>query len=207
MRPVVYVVNWKHAIREEERKLLLGRMPSLRKSRLPAGQEELWEQPLAAWGLLSLGLRKEFGLKEIPAYQIDGSGKPCFTECGEICFSLSHTAGIATCALWNRPVGVDVERVRPISSRMMKTLGAADEWEFFSRWTAREAAAKRLGAGSIRMLCRSVEGEELCRVLPVAEDGLLAVSPGEECDVVQLSWEMFLSELQDEKSRSLITEM
>ena len=62
-------------------------------------------------------------------------------------------------ALSDRPVGADIERIRPVSQRAMRRLAdAATERAFFESWVRREALAKRSGAGVATMLSA---GEEL----------------------------------------------
>jgi len=107
---------------------------------------------------------------------VEEGGKPWFPSNPDICFSLSHTRGAAACALWNRPVGVDVEHRRPVSRRLLEQLGAADEEDFLRRWVCREAAAKRLGLGSVGALRRSVSGEERCSLFSPGKGLLAAVS-------------------------------
>lgn len=62
--------------------------------------------------------------------------------------SLSHSGGLAACAVGPRPIGADLERARSVSSRMLTRARAAGydgKTEFLYWWTAREANCKRLG--------------------------------------------------------------
>ena len=86
-------------------------------------------------------------------------GKPWFPDHPRVWFSLSHTEGAAAAALSSSPVGVDIERIRPVKpSVMRKVAGVEDEEEFFRRWVEMEALGKRSGRGVAAML---EEGREL----------------------------------------------
>ena len=52
----------------------------------------------------------------------------------------------------DRPIGVDIERIRPVSERTLQRLaGAVTAREFFESWTRRESRAKWGGAGLAAM--------------------------------------------------------
>ena len=79
-------------------------------------------------------------------------GKPEFAEHPEVQFNLSHTRGAVLVGIHDRPIGVDIERIRPVSERTMQRLaGAVTEREFFESWTRRESRAKWGGAGLAAM--------------------------------------------------------
>lgn len=64
--------------------------------------------------------------------------------------SLSHSGALAMCAVSEAAVGVDLERARPVSPRLLtraKEAGYGGKREFLLWWTAREANCKRLGRG------------------------------------------------------------
>ena len=70
----------------------------------------------------------------------------------EVQFNLSHTRGAVLVGIHDRPIGVDIERIRPVSERTMQRLaGAVTEREFFESWTRRESRAKWGGAGLAAM--------------------------------------------------------
>ena len=89
----------------------------------------------------------------------------------DVAFSLSHSGDLVVCAVSDRPVGVDVERVRPIGLRVARRFFTREEqealldeqsaqallercddpdtlWRFYRYWTAKEAYFKRLGVGA-----------------------------------------------------------
>lgn len=141
----------------------------------PAGsQREL------AYRLLALALAREYGLRQLPEIAREPGGKPFFPDHPDIHFNLSHSHGAAVCALHDKPVGIDVEKLRPAPRRLAE--GMEDE-AFFRLWTAREAAIKRRGEG-IGVLLRPMEPDPLCRRLEgVLEGYIVTVCPSEDAAV------------------------
>lgn len=138
------------------------------------GQREL------AYRLLALALEREYGLAAVPEIAREPGGKPFFPGRPDICFNLSHSYGAAVCALHDKPVGVDVEKLRPAPRRLAD--GMEDE-AFFRLWTAREATVKRQGEG-IGALLRPMEPDPLCRRLEgVLKGYIVTVCPSEEAAV------------------------
>jgi len=89
-------------------------------------------------------------------------GKPSIVEGGDLCFSLSRSAGVALIAVTaGRTVGVDIERVRgldhdglagrffsPAETASLRRMPEADRREaFFGLWVRKEAVVKASGAG------------------------------------------------------------
>ena len=64
-----------------------------------------------AYRLLTLAVRQELGLPHLPDIAREAGGKPYFPSRPDVCFNLSHSHGAAVCALHNRPVGIDVEKL------------------------------------------------------------------------------------------------
>lgn len=95
------------------------------------------------------------------SFQYGGQGKPAVT--GDLCFNLSHAAGMALIAFARgREIGVDVEPVRrlPDADRVARRFFSAAEYEtwtavpwvqqpaaFFNCWTRKEAFIKAIGEG------------------------------------------------------------
>ena len=97
------------------------------------------------------------------AFAYGANGKPALSPGGGLEFNLSHSGDLAVIALaHDREVGVDVERLRPLSSAQRiaerlwssgeaAALGTLDEdarlTAFFATWTRKEAVVKALGEG------------------------------------------------------------
>ena len=137
-----------------EEKKLLDLLPPARRERLERlRQPEKRREPLCAYLILRRALWEQYRWRELPEIQTAAMGKPFFPDHPDIHFNLSHTAGAVLVALSDRPVGVDIERIRPVSPRAMRRLAdVGTERAFFESWVRREARAKRSGAGVGTML-------------------------------------------------------
>lgn len=101
--------------------------------------------------LLAAAARLCWGWESLPPMERSPRGKPLFSSREDRWLSLSHSGGIALCALSDRPVGVDVELVRsrrpglPACALSQTELAAFDgSWEDFYRlWTLKESWCKR----------------------------------------------------------------
>lgn len=82
-------------------------------------------------------------------------GKPFLADYPALHFNLSHTPGGVLCGLSSRPVGVDIERLRPFPDRVEercftlaeRAWAGEDPVRRLTVWTRKEAAAKWTGAG------------------------------------------------------------
>ncbi len=106
---------------------------------------------LLAWPLLAAAVRRRWGWQALPPVERSPRGKPLFAGEGERWFSLSHSGGLALCAVSDAPVGVDVEVVRSRRTALPGYVLGAEEleefdgsWEDFYRlWTRKESWCKR----------------------------------------------------------------
>lgn len=113
-------------------------------------------------------------------------GKPVLDGVPSLHFNVSHAEGVALFAVADRPVGVDVEAVRPMPSAadlvarfftdeerdQFGQLAADDRLAgFFRGWTCKEAVLKGIGCGA-RELDRCVvdlDPRQPARILGIAE--------------------------------------
>lgn len=131
--------------------------------------------------LLALAVRETRGLSPLPEIARREGGKPYFPGQEELHFNLSHSGGLALCALDAAPVGVDIQIVKEWRPGLPKRVCAPDElawlesqpdrWPAFTLlWTLKEARAKESGKGltsSIRDIRVPLPGGG-----PVQMDGL-----------------------------------
>lgn len=130
--------------------------------------------------LLELALEREFHLSPLPEIDREPGGKPFFPEHPGICFNISHSRGGAVCALHDKPVGVDVEKLRSAPRHLAN--GMEDE-AFFRLWTAKEATIKRQGQG-VAALLRPFEPDPRCQCLERLLEGyIVTVCPSEDAAV------------------------
>ena len=104
-----------------------------------------------AWPLLEQAVRLHWDWTALPPVERSPRGKPFFPGLADRWFSLSHSGGLALCALSDAPVGVDIEVVRPRRASLPRRLlspaeleGFDGTWEdFYHIWTLKESWCKR----------------------------------------------------------------
>lgn len=142
-------VRLARALRADEVEMLLPLLPDERRARLARLSDPArGHEALIAYAALRAMLRDSFGMEELPPITLGAHGKPYFPSRPDVCFNLSHTDGAVLVALHDQPVGVDIERLRPLSARSMQRIaGTMNEQTFFARWVQRESRAKWSGEG------------------------------------------------------------
>ena len=111
-------------------------------------------------------------------FEVAPSGKPLHPK---IFFSLSHSRNLALIAVSEAgPVGVDIEWVRPVQSKLLiakrffapsehayleNLPSAAQQEAFFKLWTAKEALTKAKGARLVDELSNEVPWDQVVPVL------------------------------------------
>lgn len=114
---------------------------------------------VAAGALVRSAIAEEFNIdKDAIRFRRDKKGKP-YTESAKVEFSISHSKNIAVCAISDRPVGIDIEKMRDVNFNVAKKLFTPDEQNyvfqikklqkqrFFEVWTRKEAYVKLIGFG------------------------------------------------------------
>lgn len=98
------------------------------------------------------------------------SGQPVLPGSG-LHVSISHCDDLVACAISGEPIGIDVEKLRPVKPAMIQRVCTPEElsWvggdpdRFFQVWTAKEAYFKMAGTGITDL--RSVNTLALPRLL------------------------------------------
>lgn len=148
----LWMARMDRALTEAEYKEIRSLLPPERMARMDRIPREKHREVLCAYLLLRMALREREGWRDLPSIGFGPMGKPFFPDDPTVHFNLSHTAGAAAVALSDTPVGVDIERIRPVGARTMERLaGAKTEEAFFRSWVRREARAKRTGGGIVTM--------------------------------------------------------
>ena len=115
-------------------------------NRLRLRRAERARQFLLSRALLTFAWKESLGSHTPPVLGKRETGQPYFPSLPERFLSISHTEGAALLALADTPVGVDIERIRPVPPRLGRSFPGTEE-SFWQCWTALEAAAKRDGRG------------------------------------------------------------
>lgn len=153
----VFAVKLERPLTDEETDTFLRIMPDERRERLMRmPKDELRQEPLCAYAVLYLTTRTIYGWNKLPKLRYSKYGKPEFDGYPDVQFNISHTRGAILVGLHDKPIGVDIERIRPVSERTMERIaGTTSRQEFFESWVRREARSKWSGAG-----LGSIRGEE-----------------------------------------------
>lgn len=162
----LFAVKLDRPLTEEETDAFLRIMPEERRERLMrVPRAELPQEPLCAYAVLYMATRAMCGWKRLPELRYNKYGKPEFNGYPDVQFNISHTRRAVLVGLHDEPLGVDIEKLRPVSERTMQRIaGTASRQEFFENWVRREARAKWSGAGigSIRREAASaIRGERI----------------------------------------------
>lgn len=129
------------------------------------------QQCAAAYLLLCEGLRKEYGLEEMPVFEYGEHGKPSIVGHPEIHFNLSHCRKGVICAISDQPVGVDIEEIGRYKDSLVNYTMNEDEAKsintssrpdiaFVSLWTMKEAYLKLIGTGIHNDMRHVLHGDE-----------------------------------------------
>jgi len=121
-------------------------------------QESDRRQCVAAWLLLMRGCRELLGWEQLPRVAAAPQGKPYFVGHPDVHFNLSHCREAVACAIDTRPVGIDIERVRPAKDELVKYVCNEIERKHVSEsdnpdlafaclWTRKESMLKLTGEG------------------------------------------------------------
>lgn len=144
----LWTARLERPLRENERETMLTMLPPARRERLLQSPLEKQQEPLCAYFLLCLALWKHQRWRELPEIVASRFGKPYFPEHPDVHFNLSHTKGAVLVGVSDEPLGVDIERVRPVGQRMMERFFHAEtEQAFFESWVCWEARSKCSGRG------------------------------------------------------------
>jgi 4'-phosphopantetheinyl transferase len=150
MSTALWTVRLHRPLTDRETRALLALAPPERQTRvLRLRDADKRREPLCAYLLLRQALWERYRWRTLPKVETAPAGKPAFPAYPTVHFNLSHTDGAVLVGLSDRPVGVDIERLRPLPRRQM---AAAVLETYFQSWVRREARTKRTGAGITAML-------------------------------------------------------
>lgn len=107
--------------------------------------------------------------------------KPRF-DAEDIYFNLSHSHGVIMLGISHAPIGVDIEKVRPMDFEKFPFIKADSEEEFFEKWTERESYVKMTGEG-IAAIRRDIPEDAHFEHFPVY-DGYHACVCAEEQNIL-----------------------
>lgn len=111
-----------------------------------------------AYRLLQQALLEEYRIDTPPVFGYHEGGKPFIIGHEDIHFNMTHCRAGAACAVSRRPVGIDMETVRPFNDTLARYVLSEAEYRdvagsrrpdeaFIRLWTRREAYGKLTGQG------------------------------------------------------------
>lgn len=139
-------------------------LPDWRRQRCNRLRREESRQESLRAGLLYVYALEQWGVDPASVVTILPAGKPVLAGRKDVFFSLSHSGNWAMCAVSNKPVGADIQRLRPVKSTMARRLHTQEQawleatppeaWEpeFFRLWTRKEAWVKAVSEGDMLSL-------------------------------------------------------
>ena len=144
---------------------LYARLSPSRKTRIDRLRRPEDKRRSLAAELLVYDLLKKHGNISTAQLHCHDNGQPYLSGC-KLSVSISHSEDVVACAISETPVGIDIERIRPIDLRMCRLVCLPEELEyvspppaegvchdeeilrrFFEIWTAKEAYFKKCGTG------------------------------------------------------------
>lgn len=113
---------------------------------------------LKSFLMLKSLLYSEFNYNGNISFELNAHGKPSVAGYPDMQFSISHCRNAIAVAVWDRPVGIDVESFRKVSDSLMHRTMNKLEMEqiamsedprmaFAALWTKKEAVFKLQGTG------------------------------------------------------------
>ena len=128
--------------------------PERRKYVLHFNHLEDQKRSALAWLLLAYGLRKEYEVGTVPGFQKTASGKPFFQGEHMPFFNLSHSGAFVGCALHNREIGLDIQKITVPRDSLIRRVCTQEELaslkssrDFCRIWAMKESAVKLTGEG------------------------------------------------------------
>ncbi len=152
----LYMLAPVRPLSDGEANALLARLPDALRERLAGQKGGKRDASLCAYEMLRRAMQDHFGWEALPEVAFGAHGKPYFPSCSDAFFSLSHSRGAVLLAVHDHSIGVDIERLRPMSERMRTRFHASDEAAFWQDWVRRESRCKRRGISAVALRGREV---------------------------------------------------
>ena len=147
----LYMLAPVRPLSDEVANALLARLPDALRERLAGQKGGKRDASLCAYEMLRRAMQDRFGWEALPGVAFGAHGKPYFPSCSDAFFSLSHSRGAVLLAVHDHSIGVDIERLRPVSERMRTRFHASDEAAFWQDWVQRESRCKRRGISAVAL--------------------------------------------------------
>ncbi len=119
-------------------------------------------------------------------FALSANGKPVAVNCNAN-FNISHSGDRVVCAVSDKEIGIDIEKIRPINPKAAERFACPDELDYirsnetglFEIWTLKEAYFKCIGTGL---------GTQIKNVsFKIDKNGVFCSENGFECSFVNIA--------------------
>lgn len=192
----LYVANISALLEPLECPDVMNGLPTERKEKILSCKQKQKRLQCLGAGLLLNKVLSRYGISLELVYT-ETNGKPVVDG---ICFNLAHSGDLVICAVSEKPVGCDIEKIKDAPKRvaersftdaekeyLQRFSGDAYNREFFRIWTKKESYLKMIGTG-IRVPLDTLEIKD-CHVQEYEVTGYQITVCAEENEFAELSWE------------------
>ena len=152
---MIYLFQELNSVSNELLHRMISLLPTARREYvLHFKQPEDQKRSALAWLLLCYGLKQEYGFREILDFQKTSSGKPFFQGENMPFFNLSHSGNFVGCALHDREIGLDIQKLTKPRESLIRRVCTQEELislkspqDFCRIWAMKESAVKLTGEG------------------------------------------------------------
>ncbi len=138
---------------DEELHSIYNTLSPTRKAHIDRMKREESRRQSLAGELLARQLLQELGLDDPIVHRAE-NGRP-YVQGAPYHISIAHSGDLVVCAADTVPIGIDVEKIRPVKPGLIARVCVPqeaeyvgqDEARFFEIWTAKEAWFKKQGTG------------------------------------------------------------
>ncbi len=183
----VYSCNINDISEAEFREFFDAMSKERQESTLRLQNKQKQKTKIAADRLCRLAISDFCGIeKEQIEFALTKRGKPFAVNC-KACFNISHSGDFVVCAVSDREIGIDIEKIRPINPKVAERFACPDELDyikseengFFEIWTLKEAYFKCIGTGL---------GADIKNVsFKIGKNGVVCSENGFECSFISIA--------------------
>ena len=194
----IYVANISKLLDPLESPDIMSKLPIKRQEKILACKQKQKRLQSLGAGLLLNRVLCRYGFSS-EMICVDKNGKPVVDG---ICFNLSHSGDLVICAVSEKSVGCDIEKIKDAPKRVVERSfldeekkylqnfsGDAYNREFFRIWTKKESYLKMTGQG-IQIPLDTLEIKN-CHVREYEVPGYYITVCAEDHEFAELSWEYF----------------
>jgi len=156
---MLYIFEEADKIDDDIPETMLSRLSKNRRTKVLEIKPPLSKKTsVAVYLLLRRALFDVYGIDEVVEFEYTAKGKPLLKDHPHIHFNFSHSKNLASCAVSDNEVGVDIQHIVTVSEAVARRVlsdkeyagfnTAANKDEYFCEiWTVKESFLKKTGQG------------------------------------------------------------